>query len=310
MVALIAARWLYQQHIHQQNEARGYCTEADKVLSEAEMRRRIMMSYIRETVERDIETTSANHEISFYISKYNLNSGEKIIKTMLSSKSNQSFEENFGVVAAAYMSEYRDVLNARPIKLQAPQTIYRLVNRHAEVDRRYLEHLSGHYSFIYQSGDGATIMPESLIRRIDLKTYSMAFFSLDVACCDADYIQEELQKYKNREYFLAKRGESINYTEPKISVDDIDGDAVNNIFISDVYDKVILANTEQVHNRYIYSNVARLRSVLVRRPMLQERTVTACGDLQPLERKLSAKQIDQDIFKWLRKLHLKLTTSP
>jgi len=310
VLTVAGAMWLYQRYVYQQNEARGYCTEADKILSEEEMRHRIMVSYIKETVERDIETTSANHEIYFYISKYNLNDSEKIIKTMQNSKLQQSFEENFGVVAAAYMSEYRDLVYRDPVKLQAPQHIYRFVSRHAEVNRRYLDNLPSDYSFIYQSGDSATIAPESLTRRIDSKTYSMAFFSLEVACCDSDYIETELEDQKDKERYFMKEGKTPIYIEPKINIDEVDGNVINNIFISDAYSKVILSNSEQIRDMYVYSNTARLRSILVRRPILKTRTVTACGDLQPLEREISAKQIEQDIFKWLRKVHLKLTTSP
>lgn len=310
VLIVMGAIWLYQHDVYQQNEVRGYCTEADQFLSEDEMRRRIMVNYIRETVRRDIETTSANHEISFYISKYNLNNIEEIINMMQNSKLKQSFEENFGVVAAAYMSEYRDVVYRDPVKLQSPLQIYRLVNRYAEVDRRYLDNLPSDYSFIYQSGDRATIAPESLIRRIDSKTYSMAFFSLEVACCDADYIETELEDQKDKERYFTKEGEPLIYTEPRISIDDIDGKIINNFSIFDAYDKIILTNPEQVRNMYIYRNAASLRSIVGTTPILKTRAVTACGDLQPLERKISAKRIEQDIFKWVRKVHLKLTTSP
>ena len=310
VLTVAGAMWLYQRYVYQQNEARGYCTEADKILSEEEMRRRIMVSYIKETIQRDIETTSYNQELSFYISKYNLNSGEEIIKIMQNSKVTQSLEENFGVVAAAYMSEYRDVVYRDPVKLQSPQQIYRLVNRHAEADRRYLDRLSGEYSFIIQWDDRIIIMPKSLISRIDSKTYSMAFFSLEVACCDADYIETELEDQKDKEHYFTKEGKTLIYVEPKINIDEIDGDTIDDISISDAYDKVILANAEQVRDRYLYSNAESLRSVVGTIPRLKTRVVTACGDLQPLEREISAKRIEQDIFKWLRKVHLKLTTSP
>lgn len=310
MLIVMGAIWLYQHDVYQQNEARGYCTEADQFLSEEEMRRRIMVSYIKETIQRDIETTSYNQELSFYISKYNLNSGEGIIKVMRNSKLTQSLEENFGVIAAAYMSEYRDVVYRDPVKLQSPLQIYRLVNRHAEVDRHYLDNLSDDYSFIIQWDDRIIIMPKSLISRIDSKTYSMAFFSLEVACCDADYIETELEDQKYKERYFIKEGEPLIYAEPKISVDDIDGSAIDGVFVSKAYDKVILTNADQVRDMHIYSNTANLRSVLVGDPMLKIRTVTACGDLQPLKREISAKRIEQDIFKWLRKVHLKLTTSP
>ena len=287
------AIWQYQAYIHAQDEARGYCRDEQKILTPEEMR----TNFVADLISQHIETWRANYDDNYdaklYISRYNLADKEKIIEVMAKADVNKSLQENFDVIAQSsmpayfYKEECMRKNNCDPVSMQNnKKNISSLIKDNGSIDLDYLKKLPKDYSLIIDYGRGRTsisIKPLALIQQVDKHTFKIGSYTIYKYCCDNKTIKQRIDEgglsiTSNALAMKQGKGE-FGQQEPQLTLDQIDGEKIDDIYILDLYHDLALNQPKQVQRYGLYWSTGGLRKPLYSNPSLTKLSVTACGRL-------------------------------
>ena len=288
------AIWQYQAYIHAQDEARGYCRDEQKVLSPEEMRANFVADLIARRIEKWGDDYDNYYDAKLYISRYNFSDKEKIIEVMAKADVNKSLQENFDVItrgsmpAYFYKEECRRRNNCDPVSMQNnKKNISSLIKDNGSIDLDYLKKLPKDYSLLVEFGRGTTgitIVPLALIQQVDKHTFKIGSYTIYKDCCDKKTITEKidgggLSVTSNALAMKQGKGE-FSQQEPQLSLDQIDGEKIDNIYVSHLYRNLALNQPKQVQRYGLYWSAGGLRKSLpYSNPHVSRLSVTACGRL-------------------------------
>jgi len=101
------------------NEAKGFCTSENKYLTNEEKLINLKADFLAIEMEHWIRDDREGFNMDdhvMYISKFNFNDKEEIIKVISTAKIDKKFGENMDVVAVATMQDYYNNKNCKKIK--------------------------------------------------------------------------------------------------------------------------------------------------------------------------------------------------
>ena len=273
------------------NERRGYCTAEGKFLTDEEKLKNIRLNFIVYYL-KDWSKHYAGHKFSTIgISKYDLSDEEKIIDLMTQADFNKSWIENLGVIATGSIPEY---VNRRScLRKNYPRGCHddigrsynglmTLWNDDNSINIEYLKKLPQNYSMIM---DGGYIYSLSTLQKNDEKHYQMSSYSIDQRCCDQEEIKRRtpfvgnnltnISKYPEK-YAAYRRGEIGITPEPELRLDQIDGEIIDDFYVSDLYADSLLNQPQQVQKYGLLWSAGDLRDW---QPSMRKLKVTACGNI-------------------------------
>lgn len=276
------------------NERRGYCTAEGKFLTDEEKLKNIRLNFIVYYL-KDWSKHYAGHKFSTIgISKYDLSDEEKIIDLMTQADFNKSWIENLGVIATGSIPEY---INRRScLRKNYPRGCHddigrsynglmTLWNDDNSINIEYLKKLPQNYSMIM---DGGYIYSLSTLQKNDEKHYQMSSYSIDQRCCDQEEIKRRtpfvgnnltnISKYPEK-YAAYRRGEIGITPEPELRLDQIDGEIIDDFYVSDLYADSLLNQPQQVQKYGLLWSTGGLRKPVYKKNMKQEISITACGTI-------------------------------
>ena len=276
------------------NERRGYCTAEGKFLTDEEKLKNIRLNFIVYYL-KDWSKHYAGHKFSTIgISKYDLSDEEKIIDLMTQADFNKSWIENLGVIATGSIPEY---INRRScLRKNYPRGCHddigrsynglmTLWNDDNSINIEYLKKLPQNYSMIM---DGGYIYSLSTLQKNDEKHYQMSSYSIDQRCCDQEEIKRRtpfvgnnltnISKYPEK-YAAYRRGEIGITPEPELRLDQIDGEIIDDFYVSDLYADSLLNQPQQVQKYGLLWSTGGLREPVYKKNMKQEISITACGTI-------------------------------
>ena len=279
--------WQYEEY----NERRDYCTAEGRFLSDEEKLKNIRLNFIVYYL-KDWSKHYAGHKFSTIgISKYDLSDEEKIIDLMTQAHFNKSWIENLGVIATGSIPEY---INRRScLRKNYPRGCHddigrsynglmTLWNDDNSINIEYLKKLPQNYSMIM---DGGYIYSLSTLQKNDEKHYQMSSYSIDQRCCDQEEIKRRtpfvgnnltnISKYPEK-YAAYRRGEIGITPEPELRLDQIDGEIIDDFYVSDLYADSLLNQPQQVQKYGLLWSAGGLRDW---QPSMRKLKVTACGNI-------------------------------
>ena len=278
------------------NERRGYCTAEGRFLSDKEKLKNIRVNLII----RNLQSRSkryAGYKFSIVgISKYDLSNEEKVIDLMKQADFNKSWIQNLGIIAIGSIPEYID----RRTCLRDPRRCYdfsksnnglvTLWNDDNSVNVEYIKSLPENYSIITREGSRVDldIYPLSTLQQIDAKHYRISRYSINQRCCDQEEIKRRtpfvgnnltnISKYPEK-YAAYRRGEIGITPEPELRLDQIDGEIIDDFYVSDLYADSLLNQPQQVQKYGLLWSTGGLRKPVYKKNMKQEISITACGTI-------------------------------
>ena len=270
------------------NERRGYCTAEGKFLTVDEKLKNIRVNFIVYYL-KDWSKHCAGHKFSTIgISKYDLSDEEKIIDLMTQADFNKSWIENLGVIATGSIPEY---INRRScLRKNHPRGCHddigrsynglmTLWNDDNSINIEYLKKLPQNYSMIM---DGGYIYSLSTLQKNDEKHYQMSSYSIDQRCCDQESIKRRMPFVGSNltsdpeKYTAYRRGEIGITPEPELRLDQIDGEIIDDFYVSDLYADALLDQPQQVQKYGLLWSAGGLRDW---QPSMRKLKVTACGNI-------------------------------
>lgn len=282
--------WQYEEY----NERRGYCTAEGKFLSDEEKLKNIRVNLIVHHLKSRSKDYDDYRFSIVGISKYDLSDQEKVIDLMTQADFNKSWIENLGIIAIGSIEENVD----RRTCQREPRRCYdfnksnngllTLWNEDNSINVEYIKSLPENYSIITSEGSGIElkIYPLSTLQRIDAKHYRISEYRINQRCCD----KEEIERYtpfvgnnltnitRHPEKYAAYRRGEIGITpEPKLRVDQIDGEIIDDFYVSDLYADSLLNQPQQVQKYGLLWSAGGLRKPVYQKNMKQEISITACG---------------------------------
>ncbi|KQQ76221.1 hypothetical protein [Acinetobacter sp. Leaf130] len=281
----------YQEYIINKNEEKGFCTSENKYLTDEEKLRNLKADFLAIEMEHWIRAGREGFNVydnAMYVSKFNFNNKDEIIKVISNSKIDKTFEDNMGVVAVATMQEYygnkdckKDERRCKDLS-ENKNNLKSLWTKDNRVDIDYLKSLPINYSVITY---GRTIYPLSSLKKISNSNYSIEEYSIDKLCCDNKEILKSIKTIDLKMIGNMKRmkeGEKIYSTkEPDLNLDQIDGQNIDNIYIMKLYENLALNEPVQIQKYGIRMSVGVLRRD--RHPTVRKILVTACGTISEEE---------------------------
>lgn len=109
----------YHEYVMNKNEAKGFCTSENKYLTNEEKLINLKADFLAIEMEHWIRDDREGFNMDdhvMYISKFNFNDKEEIIKVISTAKIDKKFGENMDVVAVATMQDYYNNKNCKKIK--------------------------------------------------------------------------------------------------------------------------------------------------------------------------------------------------
>lgn len=272
--------WQYEAY----NERRGYCTAEGKYLTDEEKLKNLKADIIQIQLESTIRAKKQGWYVDdnrLYVSKYDLNDKEKIIELIGKADINKSMEENLGLVAVATVPEY---FNRRTCLIEHKRCsdidrsrngLRSLWKEDNSVDIEYLKNLPPTYSIVVGS---IGILPLSSLKKIDKGTYSIQSYSVDPRCCNIETINDALNGIGVWAVKRAKSDEEKSrQEEPKLKLDQIDGESIDSIYVMNIYHNFLFSKPEQVQRYGLLLSVGSLRRDMY--PFVSDILVTACGTI-------------------------------
>ncbi|WP_225623478.1 hypothetical protein [Acinetobacter oleivorans] len=273
------------------NEEKAFCTSENKYLTDEEKLINLKADFLAIEMEHWIRDGREGFNVDdhvMYVSKFNFNDKEEIIKVISTAKIDKTFEENMDVVAVATMQDYYDNKDCKKDKRRCKDlsenknNLKSLWTKDNRVDIDYLKSLPINYSVINY---GRTIYPLSSLKKISNSNYSIEEYSIDKLCCDNKEILKSIKAIDLKMIGNMKRmkeGEK-NYStkEPNLNLDQIDGQNIDNIYIMKLYENLALNEPEQIQIYGILMSVASLRNDIY--PFVRRILVTACGTISEEE---------------------------
>ncbi|WP_228269797.1 hypothetical protein [Acinetobacter oleivorans] len=273
------------------NEEKGFCTSENKYLTDEEKLINLKADFLAIEMEHWIRDGREGFNVDdhvMYVSKFNFNDKEEIIKVISTAKIDKTFEENMDVVAVATMQDYYDNKDCKKDKRRCKDlsenknNLKSLWTKDNRVDIDYLKSLPINYSVINY---GRTIYPLSSLKKISNSNYSIEEYSIDKLCCDNKEILKSIKAIDLKMIGNMKRmkeGEK-NYStkEPNLNLDQIDGQNIDNIYIMKLYENLALNEPEQIQIYGILMSVVSLRNDIY--PFVRRILVTACGTISEEE---------------------------
>ncbi|TCB68552.1 hypothetical protein [Acinetobacter sp. ANC 4178] len=296
--------WQYEEY----NERRGYCTAEEKYLSEEEKLRNLKADIIQIKLERTIRAKNQGWNVDnkkLFVSKYDLSDKDKIIELIKKADINKSFEENFGLVAVATVEEYS---NRRECLIQHKRCsdidnsrngLRSLWKEDNSVDIDYLKNLPLTYSIV---GGSIGILPLSSLKKIDKGTYSIHSYSIDPLCCDREIIDNALNGIGVWSVKRAKTDDEKNkQEEPKLKLDQIDGESIDDIYVMNIYHSFLFSKPEQVQRYGLLLSIGGLRKPAYAKNENIKILVTACGTISEEQQILNSSETQSGNDSSLRK---------
>lgn len=281
----------YQEYIINKNEEKGFCTNENKYLTDEEKLRNLKADFLAIQMEHWIRAGREGFNVDdneMYISKFDFNNKEQIIKVIRASKIDKTFEENMGVVAVASMQEYYDNKDCKKDKRRCKDlsdnknNLKSLWAKDNRVDIDYVKNLPMNYSVITSGG---TIFPLSSLKKISNGNYSIEAYSFNKLCCSNKEIFKEIKATDLKIVGNMKRmkeGEKLYSTkEPKLNLNQINGEDIDAIYIMKLYENLALNEPEQIQRYGLRMSVASLRKDIY--PFVRRILVTACGTISEEE---------------------------
>lgn len=223
-----------------------------------------------------------------YVSKFNFNDKEEIIKVISTAKIDKTFEENMDVVAVATMQDYYNNKNCKKNKRRCEElsenknNLKSLWTKDNSVDIGYLKSLPMNYSIIILGG---VIYPLSSLKKISNRNYSVEAYSFNKLCCDNKEILKAIKATDLKIVGSMKRmkeGEKLYSTkEPQLNLDQINGEDIDAVYIMKLYENLALNEPEQIQRYGVRMSVASLRKDIY--PFVRRILVTACGTISEEE---------------------------
>ncbi len=281
----------YNEYVMNKNEEKGFCTSENKYLTDEEKLINLKADFLAIEMEHWIRDGREGFNVDdhvMYVSKFNFNDKEEIIKVISTAKIDKTFEENMDVVAVATMQDYYDNKDCKKDKRRCKDlsenknNLKSLWTKDNRVDIDYLKSLPINYSVINY---GRTIYPLSSLKKISNSNYSIEEYSIDKLCCDNKEILKSIKAIDLKMIGNMKRmkeGEK-NYStkEPNLNLDQIDGQNIDNIYIMKLYENLALNEPEQIQIYGILMSVVSLRNDIY--PFVRRILVTACGTISEEE---------------------------
>ncbi len=281
----------YNEYVMNKNEEKAFCTSENKYLTDEEKLINLKADFLAIEMEHWIRDGREGFNVDdhvMYVSKFNFNDKEEIIKVISTAKIDKTFEENMDVVAVATMQDYYDNKDCKKDKRRCKDlsenknNLKSLWTKDNRVDIDYLKSLPINYSVINY---GRTIYPLSSLKKISNSNYSIEEYSIDKLCCDNKEILKSIKAIDLKMIGNMKRmkeGEK-NYStkEPNLNLDQIDGQNIDNIYIMKLYENLALNEPEQIQIYGILMSVASLRNDIY--PFVRRILVTACGTISEEE---------------------------
>ena len=299
----------YQTYVYNKNEERGFCTAEQKYLTDEEKLRNLRADLVAIQIERTIRSSKQGWNVGdfrLYISKYDFNEKEKIIDFISKVDINKSFEENFGLIAVATVKEYDQRKYCLKEKRQCSNfneesnNIKSLWDSDNTININYLKNLPNNSSILTYS---STIYPLSTLKKISKNKYTIESYSINPLCCDNKKIYETIdRKSISIVYNFNKMldGQAIySQEEPKLQLDQIDGEKIDNIYIEDLYENLALNQPKQIQHYGLLTSVGGLRRNMY--PLVREILVTACGTISEEEQVFNSSQTQSGDKPSLRK---------
>ena len=281
----------YQKYIINKNEEKGFCTSENKYLTDEEKLINLKADFLAIEMEHWIRDGREGFNVDdhvMYVSKFSFNDKEEIIKVISTAKIDKTFEENMDVVAVATMQDYYNNENCKKYKRrckdlsQNKNNLKSLWIKDNRVDIDYVKNLPMNYSVITF---GRTIYPLSSLKKISKGNYSIEGYSIDKLCCDNKEILKSIKANDLKIVGNMKRMEEdekiYSTKEPDLSLDQIDGQNIDNIYIMKLYENLALNEPEQVQRYGLRMSIGSLRRDI--HPNVRKILVTACGTISEEE---------------------------
>lgn len=281
----------YQEYIINKNEEKGFCTSENKYLTDEEKLINLKADFLAIEMEHWIRSGREGFNVddhAMYVSKFNFNNKDEIIKVISNSKIDKTFEDNMGVVAVATMQEYynnkyckEDKGRCKDLK-ENKNNLKSLWTKDNRVDIGYLKSLPMNYSIIILGG---VVYPLSSLKKISNRNYSVEEYSFNKLCCDNKEILKAIKATDLKIVGNMKRmkeGEKLYSTkEPQLNLDQINGEDIDDNYIMKLYENLALNEPVQIQKYGIRMSVGVLRRD--RHPTVRKILVTACGTISEEE---------------------------
>ncbi len=281
MVALIAARWLYQRYIYQQNEAQGFCTAENRFIPDEEMLHRVITSHLTQLFNFTSRDALARVGMEYYVSALDLREEEQIIQMMQESSVDRHFYENIAAVGYISRPSARLLQRKKPaisldIVRQENHGLHPIVDANGNLDQAYFRSLPLNYSWIvyYGSDRGSfSIIPFSSYSKKSQGRYEYSEYGgLMRYCCE--YIsQEEIDQNLER---LKRQNIAIKPQDFSVSLDEMAD--MQMATLMKWYRDVTLITPEQVKEKGMLYSVGSFRSKHNDGPSVSVINVDACGN--------------------------------
>lgn len=283
--------WQYEEY----NERRGYCTAEGKFLSDEEKLKNIRVNLIVHHLKIRSKRYAGYKFSIVGISKYDLLNEEKVIDLMTQADFNKSWIENLGIIAIGSIPEYID----RRTCLRDSRRCYdfsksnnglvTLWNDDNSINVEYIKSLPENYSIITREGSyvDLEIYPLSTLQQIDTTNYRISQYRINQGCCDQEEIERRTPFVGNNlvnnsdpaKTAAYRRGEIGITPEPVLRVDQIDGEIIDEFYVSDLYADSLLNQPQQVQKYGLLWSVGGLRKPVYQKNMKQEISINACGEI-------------------------------
>jgi hypothetical protein len=281
MVALIAARWLYQRYIYQQNEAQGFCTAENRFISDEEMLHRVITSHLTQLFKFTSRDALARVGMEYYVSALDFREEEQIIQMMQESSVDRHFYENIAAVGYISRPSARLLQRKKPaisldIVREKNHGLHPIVDANGNLDQAYFRSLPLNYSWIvyYGSDSGSfSIIPFSSYSKKNQGRYEYSEYAgLMRYCCD--YISKE--KIEQSLERLKRQNIAIKPQDFSVSLDEMADMQITTLM--EWYHDVTLTTPEQVKEKGMLYSVGSFRSKHHDGPSVSAINVDACGN--------------------------------
>ncbi|MEG2058181.1 MAG: hypothetical protein RRZ84_09830, partial [Romboutsia sp.] len=167
------------------------------------------------------------------------------------------------------------------------------------VDIEYLKNLPPTYSIVVGS---IGILPLSSLKKIDKGTYSIQSYSVDPRCCNIETINDALNGIGVWAVKRAKSDEEKSrQEEPKLKLDQIDGESIDSIYVMNIYHNFLFFKPEQVQRYGLLLSVGSLRKPAYAKNENIKILVTACGTISEEQQTFNSSETQSGDDPLLRK---------
>lgn len=282
VLTVTGAIWLYQRYVHQQNEARGFCTAENRFIPDEEMLHRVITSHITQRFNETSRDDSPRVGMEYYVSSLDLREENQIIQMMQQSSIDRHFYQNIAAVGYISRSSARLLQRKKPaisldIVREENHGLHPIVDANGNLDQAYFRSLPLNHSWIVYDGSDSgsfSITPFSSYRKKSQGRYEFyVYVGLKRYCCD--YIsQEEIDQKLER---LKRQDIAIKPKDFSVSLDEMAD--MQMATLMEWYGDVTLTTPEQVQEKGMLYSIGAFRSKHSSGPYILGLKTDACGKI-------------------------------